>query len=210
VNHLKISTRLMVLIGITSFLMLVIALMGLRGIEQTNASLKTVYEDRTVALGDLSDVQSLLQANRAELAGAVAIPEDGKRAAEVVLKNAEIINKAWADYKVHKLTPDEEQLARNFEAAREKYLVEVLKPMAAALAGGDVDSAKALLGDKFRSLFADVQKDLVDLNALQVRDIVAGGYWPCVFSWLGLDSQHWGFADAGCGRRQRHGGWRPD
>lgn len=170
VNNLKISTRLMVLIGITSILMLVIALMGLRGIEQTNASLKTVYEDRTVALGLLSDVQSSLQENRAELATAMANPDDSKRALDVMQKNVELINKAWATYKGTRLTPEEEKLARNFEAAREKYLVEVLKPMGAAISSGDMDSAKALLGDKFRTLFVDVRKNIDDLNAFEIRE----------------------------------------
>ncbi len=160
----------MVLIGISSFLMLVIALTGLRGIEQTNVSVKTVYEDRTVALSYLSEVQSLMQENRAELANAIAMPDDSKRAVDVVQKNTETINKAWAAYKGGQLSSDEDQLAHNLEAARDKYSAEGLKPMVAALSGGDMDTAKALNGDKFRTLFSEVRKNIADLNALQIRE----------------------------------------
>ena len=160
----------MVLIGISSFLMLVIGVMGLRGIAQTNASLKTVYEDRTVALGYLSDVDSLLEQNRAELATAVAMPEDSKRALDAVQKNTELINKAWSAYKDTHHTVDEAQLARNLEQAREKHLAEAVKPMVAALSSGDTDGAKALLGDKYRALFAEVEKSAADITNLQTSE----------------------------------------
>ena len=80
-KNLKISTRLWILIGITSLVMLIIGVYGLRGLDQTNAGLKTVYEDRTVSLGFLSDMQALLLENRLALLSMVAnnTPEEIQR-----------------------------------------------------------------------------------------------------------------------------------
>ena len=45
-NNLKIATRQVLLIGALAALLLVIGLTGLSGISQSNAALKSVYEDR--------------------------------------------------------------------------------------------------------------------------------------------------------------------
>ena len=50
-NHFKISTRLMLLIGLMSVLLLIVGGIGLYGTDQTKEGLRTVYEDRAVPLG---------------------------------------------------------------------------------------------------------------------------------------------------------------
>lgn len=57
-NNFKISTRLIMLTGVLSFLLLALGVWGLIGISQSNAALKTVYEDRTVPVGQLSEVRA--------------------------------------------------------------------------------------------------------------------------------------------------------
>ena len=54
-NKFLISTRLVFLIGLMSALLLAIGAVGLYGISRTNQSLHTVYEDRTVPMGQLSE-----------------------------------------------------------------------------------------------------------------------------------------------------------
>jgi len=63
-NKLKIATRLMLLIGVLAALLMAVGLTGLSGINQSNAALKTVYEDRTVPMGQLADVQHQVLLNR--------------------------------------------------------------------------------------------------------------------------------------------------
>ncbi len=63
-NHLKISTRLTLLIGILSTLLVGIGAIGLYGINKTNEALKSVYEDRTVPLEQLGEIDYLVQRNR--------------------------------------------------------------------------------------------------------------------------------------------------
>ena len=56
-NNLKISTRLAILTGMLCLLLAAIGALGLWGTQRSNESLKTVYEDRTVPLAQLGDVQ---------------------------------------------------------------------------------------------------------------------------------------------------------
>lgn len=47
---MKISTRITILISILSILLIGLGAIGILGIEKSNDALKTVYEDRVVAL----------------------------------------------------------------------------------------------------------------------------------------------------------------
>lgn len=59
-NQLKISTRLLVLIGLLSAILLGVGLIGLRGIAQTNESLRSTYEERLVPSTQIAEIQRLL------------------------------------------------------------------------------------------------------------------------------------------------------
>ena len=56
-NHLKISTRLLILIGLMSALLIAIGAIGLFGMSTTNAAFNSVYMDRMVPVGQLADAQ---------------------------------------------------------------------------------------------------------------------------------------------------------
>ena len=63
-NNLSIKSRLIFVIGFLSALLIVIGLIGLTSLSTTNASLKTVYEDRVVALGQLERISALINHNQ--------------------------------------------------------------------------------------------------------------------------------------------------
>lgn len=52
IDNLKISTRLVILIGILSVLLMAMGGIGLFGINASNDALRSVYEDRTVPSGN--------------------------------------------------------------------------------------------------------------------------------------------------------------
>ena len=56
-TNVKVSTQLTFLIGFLSIILLAIGGVGLYGISASNAALRSVYQDRTIALGQLADVQ---------------------------------------------------------------------------------------------------------------------------------------------------------
>jgi hypothetical protein len=63
-NNLKIATRLMVLIGVLSALLMAVGGLGLVGIGQSNAALRSVFEDRTVPAAQLGWINALVLRNR--------------------------------------------------------------------------------------------------------------------------------------------------
>ena len=171
-NHFKISTRLMLLIGLMSVLLLIVGGIGLYGTDQTKEGLRTVYEDRAVPLGQLSQIQSNLLENRLALTNALAnfSPEEVQRAATEINKNLVENNELWAAYVATKLTPDEKRLADKFAADRNKFVDDGLKPTVAALQAGDIEAAKKLNDDKVRPAYAPLREDMNALLELQFSE----------------------------------------
>ncbi|MBV8124508.1 MAG: Tar ligand binding domain-containing protein, partial [Paucibacter sp.] len=143
VNNLKVATRLSLLVAVMTLAMLLVGLFGLRGMDYSNAKLKTVYEDRTVCLGQLSEIESLTLRNRVLIGRMLIEPDaEGHRAKNAELdKNLERILALWKDYTSTYLTPDEQKLADEYAKAREDYLREAMVPVRMALATGDTNAA---------------------------------------------------------------------
>ena len=64
ISNLKIGARLGTAFAAVLMLMLAIAVVGVVTADKIHAGLKTVYEDRTVPLGQLGEVNRLMQRNR--------------------------------------------------------------------------------------------------------------------------------------------------
>ena len=158
------------LIAVLSAIMLVLGLYGLRGLDQTNAGLKTVYEDRTVPMGMLSDVQALLLENRLALLSIVAnaTPEELQRGVGDLEKNSSEIDRLWKAYSASKATPEEEKVAKQMALDLAKFRAEGLGATVAALKAGNYDEAKKLSFEKVRPLYEPVGKAIADLNNIQL------------------------------------------
>ncbi|HOA93291.1 MAG TPA: Tar ligand binding domain-containing protein, partial [Quisquiliibacterium sp.] len=73
-NTLKVSTRLALLIGLLSFLLLAVGTLGLFGIARSNDALQSVYADRTVPAGQIGEIRALMLRNRLALSQALLTP----------------------------------------------------------------------------------------------------------------------------------------
>ena len=107
-NHMKISTRLSILIGILSALLIAIGSIGLFGIIESNESLRSTYEQRLVPTGQVSEIQKLLLRNRLALATALVTPNADTIAASTAEVEANIasISKIWDVYMATARKPD--------------------------------------------------------------------------------------------------------
>ena len=170
-NHLKISSRLFVLIGLLLVLLIGIGSMGLNGIGKADDSLKTVFEDRTVPLAQLGDINYLVQRNRVLVMDMLLQPTP----ANVEKHNKELrthvleISKIWADYMGTNMTPEEAALASTFAQARQAYLQEGLLPAADAMLAGNIEAAQALYAGKVNALAPLAQESVHKLTELQIR-----------------------------------------
>jgi methyl-accepting chemotaxis protein len=174
-NNFKISTRLSMLIGILSALLIAIGSVGLFGIGQSNAALKSVYEDRTLPVGQLGDIESLFLRNRLAIANTLLtpVPEEITKNTAEVEANIVAIGKIWDAYMATTLTQEEARTAKAFAEDRAKFVQEGLKPAVAALRANDMEGAKRIVIEKIRPLFGPVADGINALQKIQLDEAKA-------------------------------------
>ena len=169
-NNLKISTRLMMLIGVLSALLVAIGSLGLFGISESNDALKTVYEDRTVPMGQLGETQRLQQRNQLAIANSLndPTPDMISRNTAEIDANMAAIGKLWDAYMATILTTEEEKLARRYAEDQTKFVAEGLKPAVAALRGNHLEQARRLAVEAIPPLYMPAAKGIAALLQLQL------------------------------------------
>ncbi len=169
-NQLKISTRLTILIGLMSVILIGIGLLGLFGISQSNAGLKTVYEDRTIPLGQVADIERLLLRNRLAIAVSLVTPTPETITPNTadIEANIAAIGKTWDAYMATTLTPEEAVLAKKFAEDRARFVQEGLRPAVAALRANDIAGANRIVVEKIRPLYQPVGEGIAALKQLQL------------------------------------------
>ncbi|MEX8194971.1 methyl-accepting chemotaxis protein [Comamonas guangdongensis] len=174
---MKISTRLILLVGVMSMLLLGVGLLGLRGMGGSNDGLKTVYEDRTVALGKLGQIQSLMMTNAYLVSAATldATPEVVGQLTTSVEANIGKITKDWDEYMATYLTAEEARIAKKFAEARGKYVSEGLKPIVAALRSANLQESQRISNKVLPALYAPAKEQIEALIQLQL-DVAKSEY----------------------------------
>ena len=169
-NQLKISTRLLILVAVLSVMLVGGAAMGLFGITKGTDALKSVYQNRTVPMGQLSEIMRLTQRNQLLVASsltAAEAPSIEKNMGELQT-NAASITKLWTDYSAGPLTPNEQQLAKVFLDNRTNYVQQGLLPAAKALRENNMDESQRLFNESVSPLFDKVRDTLTPLIQLQI------------------------------------------
>jgi methyl-accepting chemotaxis protein-1 (serine sensor receptor) len=171
-DNLKISTRLVLMTGLLSAMLVVIGGIGLFGISKSNAALQAVYERHLVAVGKLDTIMRALLSNRLAIAAGIISPTQEQIAASVSQfeSNRATITKAWDDYSAIAKTAEEEKLAASFAERRARFLQEGLVPALAALRANDVREAVRITVQKIRPLFAPVNETVDELIKLGLEN----------------------------------------
>ncbi len=146
---------------------------GLLGMAGSNESLRTVYEDRVVCLGQLSEIMVLLHENSQALNAAVAALRSDtpsvQRYDKQVRANLARIDQVWADYTGTYLTPDETILARRFEREREFYRKTGLLPALQLAEQGAGGALEAQIFERVSPVLTTLRGTLNELISLQQR-----------------------------------------
>ncbi len=169
-KDLKIGTRLIILTVTLLLLGIIIGALGLVGMSKTDEALDSVYKDRAVPMGQISDIQKLLLTNRLRIAVSLITPTPDviqKNTAEVEQNIAEI-GKTWDVYMATTLTPEEKILADKFAADRKSFVTEGLKPAIVALRANDITLANKIVVEKIRPLYQSVGDGIQKLMQLQL------------------------------------------
>ena len=174
-NNLTVKTRLIAVIATLSVLLAVIGFYGLWGMSKANEGLRTVYEDRTVALGQLGDINAKLLHNRTALLTAMKFPEMASGQIGEIETDIESITKLWGEYTATYLTPEEKVLADKFADDRHHYIEEGVKPDIALLRAGKAEEASKFYLEQVRPRFKPVTEGVDALIKLQI-DIAKSEY----------------------------------
>jgi methyl-accepting chemotaxis protein len=166
----KVSTQLSALAVVISIVLVIISVAGLRGISSSNAGLSTVYNDRTVCLGQLTTVIRKMLNSRISLYEAVQepTPQNIEETVRTVQQELDIQVKEWSAYASTYLTDEEKKLVEQFEKNRDNVVDNGIRPAVEALKSGNVVEAKRLLDTVVAPGYLPVRKAMDTLIQLQI------------------------------------------
>ena len=169
-KHSKIIQRLVALLLINIALMGALGALGFFGMSSIREGLRTVYEDRTVPMGQiLTSMEGYYEIRLAVLAGLGATDPTMiiQKKAEAEERKAKI-DKEWQAYMATYMPPEEIEAAKTTEAAIAAY--DAMWPeVFADLARGDQAAAKALAASKGGPAFAALDESFNALAELQKK-----------------------------------------
>ncbi len=171
-HSLKVATRLNLLILVLTVLLLVLGGLGLLGISQSNQALESVYQDRTLPITQIAEIQQKSLRNRLNIAMAIANPTPANIASEIakVEENIAAITKVWAAYTAHPQSPAVAVLVERFAAVRKPFVEQGLKPALAALRAGDLPETTRLAVEKVGPLYQPMDATIQELTALYLEE----------------------------------------
>ena len=169
-SHLKSSTRLFLLAGVLSTLLLAIGGLGRFATVKSNDALKTLYQDRIVPMGLLADIRHQLLLIRLLIEASALDPTREVIASNVaeLASRSSVINKAWTAYRATYLTAEEERLAARLSQDRLKFEQEGLLPALVALRASDMATVRRLILERVGPLDTQLQLGLESLMQLQL------------------------------------------
>ena len=168
-KNTTVKLRLIFVLALLRLISVALSSLGLRALGATNDSLRTVYEDRLVAIGQLHEILALTQQNHLTVAEGVykdvaALPAD----ADIITQQMAKVSATWKAYAATYLTPQEKVLAERFDAVRTRFVQDGLNPALVAMRAGDTDKLRAVVEGPLRQLATPVRSTIGDLVHLQL------------------------------------------
>ena len=161
--------RLSLAFGLMLLLIVVIATVGINGSGRVFAELKTLYEDRTIPLKQIGDIDSLMLRNRILVMEMVRDPAQLSTLDQQLQTNIGQVTALWKAYMDTYLTDEEKRLATTFAEVRTRYVREGLLATRDAVRAGDAARANQLYGERMVPMGAQAKEAIDALLALQVR-----------------------------------------
>ncbi|MGC2779324.1 MAG: methyl-accepting chemotaxis protein [Bradyrhizobium sp.] len=168
-----LKARLITLVALLGVFMLIIGVAGILSTHAGNVGMRSMYEDRTIPLSQLFEINDRTLQNMSSQQAAAANGKAGKSIdgiGAVVDENSARITKLWADYMASYLTPEEKVVADAFAIRRKAYLEEGIRPALALLQQHKFDEASQHIATKGHDLFVEGKKELDKLVAIQVKE----------------------------------------
>ncbi|MBV8500257.1 MAG: MCP four helix bundle domain-containing protein [Paucibacter sp.] len=169
-GNLRIGPRLAIAFAGVLLMLVIVAVTGFVGVGQVHAGLKTVYEDRTVCLGQLGEIDHLAQRTRILLSDAMEAkaPDEVQRQLTELDTGLQRSDQVWKDYTSTYLTPDEQKLADVFVPAYQAFVRDGVQPLREAVRSSQAELAGKIYHEKLVPLSAPAVASLGKLIQLQI------------------------------------------
>ena len=171
-----LKARLTTLVSVMAVSLIAVGSIGMLSTRDSNTRMKSMYEDRTVPLSQLFEINDRMVNNAVVQYEAIANGRAGKPVGDLAAKvgaNSEAISKIWGAYVATYLTPEEKVVADSFISKRKRYLDEAIRPALKMVEERKYDEAGALLAGKAAEIFASAKQDIEKLVAIQVKEAKA-------------------------------------
>ncbi|KQQ88961.1 methyl-accepting chemotaxis protein [Massilia sp. Leaf139] len=174
-KNLSIKTRLICVIGFLAIELVAGFAVGILNLEKSNDAMRSMYDDRLVALSQLADVERAVMLNQILVAKAVTTLVPPAPILEQVEANTGAADKSWQAYQATKMADDERRLSQQFAASRARFQELAMKPIIAALREEDIDRATARMNGPMHKLAIPMGKELAALIKIQT-DVAAANF----------------------------------
>ena len=163
---LSVKAKLSGAMAMLSLIMLVIGGMGLLGMSRSNDGLRNVYQQHTVGVADVTQINRTVLRNRILVQGALIdpTPESMAKKSEEMTANIAQITKTAEEYKARIADPEQKQLFERFAADRAVFVKEGLLAVMDLIKSGNIDEARKVYHEKTDPLNNKVAGDV---NALR-------------------------------------------
>lgn len=177
----KIGTKLYLLIGGLSILLVAVGVLGLKGEKKIYDSLESIYNDQLVPATLLSQMGELRNKNIQEQL--LAQLHDPKlpvsklhemdhpisKHIDAIEENVKKLDNLWEQFMATALTAEEKQLAEKYAAGMSRYGSEGQRPMILLLKAKQFDDASLHFTNKALPLFEMERQDFHELIDFQVN-----------------------------------------
>jgi aerotaxis receptor len=166
-----VRARLTTLVAGLLIAMVVIGIAGILATRDSNALMRSMYDDRTVSLGQLFEINDRMRDNVNSLLEAGHLGRAGKSTAELrerIQANMAAIGKTWTAYLATGLTSEEKLTADKFERLRTSLVEKVIRPSLESLADGKHEASTELVLNSGRPILAEAKTHIDKLTEIQV------------------------------------------
>ncbi len=160
INHMNIKSRLLLVIGFFSLLLIAISSLAISSLGSLDSSLKSLFESRMQPISYLHVVTREADHNDLLIAQAIGSGDAdgaGKKIDEIE-RGLDAADKAWSTYFSAELSAEEKTLANSFAESRGKFISAGVKPVIAALRSQD------------KQLAADIAAGPLAQSHMKMRD----------------------------------------
>ncbi|MEC4722472.1 methyl-accepting chemotaxis protein [Noviherbaspirillum sp. CPCC 100848] len=185
-KNLTIKTRLIGVIAFLSLQLIIGGVIGIASLSNANSSMRSIYDDRLVTLGQLDRIIRYINEDNSAVAKALTGEQSGvEQALKEIGERSKLVEKEWEAYMRTKLTPEEKKAADEFAAARKVYMAEGLKAATDSLQVLDTQSGVAALHGPMSKLFTPMRDKIDHLIKLQL-DIAKAEYEhsQTIYQWV--------------------------